>query len=172
MTTLTGVFDRTGITRPQRALLVLAVAVLGASLGCAQRYSIKLDGPAGTGPDAELAIQEMLVRNLVAEEPPGAPVLVSFGEWPAQSFDPPAGFLARLSNVAVSLQPVSQFKLTSTPNAVLVAIHTVQWASETEASVAVTRVRFGVGASDGFTARVKRASGAWRVAGTSGHWNT
>jgi hypothetical protein len=153
-------------------MLVITVLVLGGSLGCAHRYAVRVDGPAGMGPDAELAIQEMLVRNLVADEPVRRPVMVSLGGWPAESADPPGGFLERLSDVPVSLKPVSQFDQASTPNAVLIALHEIQWTTEDEASVVVTRVRFGVGASDGFTANVQRTDGAWRITGTTHHWNT
>jgi hypothetical protein len=137
-------------------MLVITVLVLGGSLGCAHRYAVRVDGPAGMGPDAELAIQEMLVRNLVADEPVRRPVMVSLGGWPAESADPPGGFLERLSDVPVSL----------------IALHEIQWTTEDEASVVVTRVRFGVGASDGFTANVQRTDGAWRITGTTHHWNT
>ncbi len=154
------------------ACIVVVAAVVGATVGCAHRYAVTVDGPRGRGADAELAIQEMLVRNLVAGEPAGETVLVSFGGSKDNPVDPPDAFLERMTDLPVSLRPVSQFDTAISADAVLVEIKPIQWDSDTVATVALKRVRFGVGASDGFLASVRWDGGAWSIAGTSKHWNT
>lgn len=153
-------------------LLILAIVAFFTGSGCAPRYSVTVAGPKGGSPETDLAIQELLVRNLIAEEPARDVVLVSFGESMLDDVDPPHAFFDRLADANVSLQPVSRYDAKANPNGVLLMVRPVTMAGETEAMVAVTRVRYGAGASDGFTARVEWRDGSWRIAKTSRHWNT
>ncbi len=152
--------------------LILAIAAYVTVGGCAPRYSVTVAGPKGQSADAELIIQELVVRNLVTREPGNATVLVSFGKSRLDNVDPPEGFFKRLTDTGVSLKPVSQHDPESNPNVLLLAVHLTEWNGETAARVSVIRYRFGVGASDGFTARVEWTKGSWSIAGTTGHWST
>jgi hypothetical protein len=152
-------------------LVIMGFAACCGSSGCAPRHSITVAGPAGVSAETELVIYEVVIRNAVANEAKGDTLLVSFGRSWIDHVDPPAGFLGRL-DVDVSLKPVSQRDQLSHRNAVLLEVRLVEPRSETEAKVSVTRFRFGVGASDGFTARVEWADGVWKIAKTTDHWGT
>lgn len=153
-------------------LLIPVVAACLAVIACAPRYSVTVPGPSGDSPESRASIQELLVRNLIAKEPAGDVVLVSFGSSRLDHVDPPQAFFDRLADATVTLKPVSGYDKDSNPNAVLLTIHAIEMTGETEANVAVTRFRYGVGASDGFTAAVEWRDGAWKIAKTSRHWNT
>jgi hypothetical protein len=153
-------------------LLILAITACCAINGCAPRHSITVAGSKVASVETESIIYELVIRNLVADEPSGRVVLVSFGESWIDHVDPPEGFFERLADVDVSLKPVSKRDQLSNPNAVLFEVRLIEWTTESEASVSVTRYRFGVGVSDGFTARVKWTDGVWKLAKTTGHWST
>jgi hypothetical protein len=153
-------------------LLILAVAACYASNGCAPKHSVTVVGPKVASVDTELIIYELVIRNLVADEPKDETILVSFGESWIDNIDPPESFFERLADVDVSLKPVSHRSQLSNPEAVLFVVRLIEWISETEVSVSVTRFRFGVGGSDGFTATVEWTDGVWRLAKTTGHWGT
>jgi hypothetical protein len=165
-----GCRDRTpGIKEMRTRRIILAVAVCCA-IACAPRYSATVSGPRGRSADAELAIYEMVIRNVVAEEE--EVVLVSFGESWTDHVDPPEGFLDRLDDLEGPLKPVSERSRLPDPNALLYVVHLSAWRSDTQATVAVTRFRFGAGVSEGFTADVTWTDGIWRIQRTTGHWNT
>jgi hypothetical protein len=153
-------------------MLILAIATCCAIVGCAPKASITVSGPNDTSEDTKFVIYELVLRNLVADEPSGRKILVSFGESWVDHVDPPEGFFDRLADVDVSLQPVSKRGELANANAVLFEIRLVEWTGESEAKVSVTRFRLGVGASNGFAARVEWVDGAWRLAKATGHWGT
>jgi hypothetical protein len=152
-------------------LLILAVIACCASNGCAPKYAVTVAGPKGTSADTQLIIYELVIRNLVADEPKGEIIFVSFGESWIDHVDPPENFFVRLADLDVSLKPVSQHGQLSNPNALLFVVRLIEWTTETEASVSVTRFRFGVGASGGLTAKVEWTDGVWRLVKTTGHWS-
>jgi hypothetical protein len=119
-----------------------------------------------------LTIQELLVRHLVAEESTHDVILVSFGESRLDNIDPPEAFFERFADLNVTLKPVSRYDAPNNPNALLLIVHVVEMTSETEANVAVTRFRYAVGTSEGFTAGVQWHNGVWRIARTFRHWST
>ncbi|HEU4366587.1 MAG TPA: hypothetical protein VFT13_14120 [Candidatus Krumholzibacteria bacterium] len=153
-------------------LLIPVMAACCAIIACAPRYAVSVPGPSGGSPDAESSIRELMVRNLIATEPAGDIVLISFGASRLDNVDPPQAFFERLAGVPVTVKPASQYDAAQHPNALLIVVHDVQPASDTEANVAVTRFRYGVGASDGFTAAVEWRDGVWKIAETSRHWST
>ena len=153
-------------------LLILAIAASLVGIGCAPRYSITVAGPRGEAIDAESVIQEVVVRNLAARESAGEVVFVAFGESRLHCADPPEGFFARLDSMDVRFAPVSRYDRLANPNAPLLVLGRIGWTTETEATVSVTRVRFGVDASDGLTAWVVWKSGVWKIAKSTRHWST
>ena len=144
-------------------LLLFTVIACFATSGCAPRYSITVVGPPGAAANAELTIQQLLVRYLVAEASTQGAILVSFGESRLDNVDPPAAFFDRCADLKVALKPASQYDAPHHPNALLLMVYDVEMTSDTEASVVVTRYRYAVGASDGFTAGVQWHDGAWRI---------
>jgi hypothetical protein len=152
-------------------LFILAVIVSVASTGCSPRHSVTVDGPGGASSGTELLIYELVVRNLLADEPVDEVILVSFGESWIDHVDPPDVFFQRLSDLDVELQPVSQHEQPANANALLLAVHVTEWTTETQAIVAVSRFRFGVGASESFTATAEWGDGVWKLVKTTGHWS-
>jgi hypothetical protein len=140
--------------------------------GCSPRYAVTVAGPSGQGAKSELTIQELLVRNLVAAEPARDVVLISFGKSRHDGVDPPPSFFERLTDLKASLRPVSQYHSSNTPNALLLVVHVGEMTSDTEVRVEVTRFRYGVGASDGFTAQVQWHDGVWKIVRTFHQWST
>jgi hypothetical protein len=132
---------------------------------------ITVAGPKVASAKTELIIYELVIRNVVADEPKDRVTLVSFGKSWIDHVDPPESFFERLADLDVPLKPVSERGHDSNSSALLVEVRLIEWARDTEASVSVTRFRFGVGVSDGFTARVKWTNGVWRIAKTTGHWS-
>jgi hypothetical protein len=153
-------------------LVVLAIAACCVSTGCTPKRSITVAGPRAASADSELIIHELVVRNLVADAPKEETILVSFGESCLDHVDPPARFFERLADLDVSMTPASKHDELSKPDALLFVVRLIKWTTETEAAVSVTRFRFGVGASDGFTATVEWEAGAWKLVKTTGHWST
>jgi hypothetical protein len=153
-------------------LFMLVLAACWTIGGCAPKHPVTVAGPKGDSENAELAIFELIVRDLVRSEPKGKSVLVSFGDSWVDHVDPPKAFFARLADVDVSLKPVSWRRQLPSPNAVLLVVHINTWTTDTEAAVSVTRFRFGAGVSDGFTAMVEWSNGDWRIARTADHWST
>jgi hypothetical protein len=154
-----------------RMFAVTLVACL-ASNGCAPRYSLTVPGPTGVSAEAESAVQEVVVRNVLDRESMHDLVFLAFGESRLDCDDPPDVFLDGLAGVGSSLEPVSHLDALSNPTAPLLLIGPIRWASETKASLPVTWVRRGVGASDGFTVWMEWGGGEWRIAKTSRHWST
>jgi hypothetical protein len=153
-------------------LLFLMLTAFCVINGCTPKYSVTAAGPRGTSVDAELIIYELVIRNLAKDEPRGGTVFVSFGESVTDHVAPPEKFFRRLADVGVSLKPASPRDQFAKSNALLFVVHLIEWKSKTEATVSVRRVRFGVGASDGFTATTKWSEGVWKLAATKGHWST
>ncbi len=153
-------------------LFMLAMVVCVATAGCAPRYSISVTGPKGMSTEAEAAIDELLVRNLVQKDTARDIIFVAIGESALDCVDPPPSLFEDLAGPGVRLEPISRYDRSTHSTAPLLALGPVDWASDTEARIAVIRVRFGAGASDGFTARVEWKEGAWKITKTMRHWNT
>jgi hypothetical protein len=153
-------------------LVIFAMVVCFAGSACAPRYALTVSGPKGDSEGSDLAIQELMVRNVIAKEPTREVVLVSFGKTRLDHVDPPAAFFERLTDLDVTLRPVSERDAMATSNALLLVVHGIAMSGETEASVAVTCFRYGVGVMDGFTAAVEWRDGVWRIAKTSRQWST
>lgn len=151
---------------------ILCAVVWCACGACAPKHSVSVQGDAGKSGDSELALCELVIRDVVSDTPPGESVLVSFGESWVEHVDPPKAFFEHLSDVNASLAPVSRYDGYADARTTLFSVHVVEWVSDIEAKIAVTRYRFGVGAADGFTATAKWKNGAWKLAGTSRHWST
>lgn len=158
--------DRAACRLPFAILLACVVVT-----GCTRRYPITVVGPKGNTPEVELVVCELVTRNLVADQPRGETILVSFGESWSDHVDPPAAFFDRLADTHVSLEPVSRHERLATKNTLLFAVQVTEWLSPTEANVSVTRFRFGVGAADGFTAKVKWRDGTWRISKSVHRWS-
>ena len=153
-------------------LVICAIVACLAGSACAPRYSLTVAGARGESAETDLAIQELMVRNVIAKESARDVILVSFGKTRLDHVDPPASFFGRLADLDVTLQPVSQGDALATSNALLLVVHGIEMSGETEASVAVTCFRYGVGAMDGFTAAVEWRDGVWRVVKTTRQWST
>lgn len=149
--------------------LVLAVAAMAsACVQKAQEGVVK--GPKGSSDKATNAVIEVVLRDMLVNVPPGEEVYVSFGtSWPDR-VDPPAGFLERLADIPATLRPVSDYGTEPTRTPLLLIAHIDSRQSDTEAKVKATRYRLGVGAADGFTARVVWSGGGWSVADRSATW--
>ncbi|HEX5132308.1 MAG TPA: hypothetical protein VFX92_07465 [Candidatus Krumholzibacteria bacterium] len=152
--------------------LMVAVAACTVIGACGARYSTTVPGPIGPTRDAELAVQELMLRNLVPQESDRDIVLVGVGESRLDCADPSPALLERFAGTAPALVPVSAYDGDRHPNALLIVLGPAEWTSGSEGAIAVTRVRFGAGGSDGFTARVAWKDETWKVVGTSRHWST
>jgi hypothetical protein len=129
-------------------------------------------GDKGVSAAAELAMRELVVRQLISDRRPQGPVFVSFGKTWADAIDPPAGFLERLADVGVVLKPVSEYRKDTDENPVLLIAHVKEWISETEAHILATRFRLGVGGAEGFTAVVEWSGGVWSIRKRIERWAT
>ncbi len=153
-------------------LLIIVVAQCAVWTGCASDNEITVTGEKGTSAEAESAIQELVIRHLIAEDEPGRLVFVSFGTSWNDDIDPSPAFLARLGDVGVTLKPVSQCDKRAYENPVLLVVRVATWTSETEARLSATRFRFGAGGAEGFTANVEWESGIWKMTKRVDRWST
>ena len=153
-------------------LLILVIAQCGVWAGCASDSAITVAGEKGTSAQAELAIQELVIRHLIADDEPGRLVFLSFGTSWNDDIDPSPAFLERLGDVDVTLKPVSQCDKRSYENPVLLIVRVATWTSETEARLSETRFRFGAGGAEGFTANVEWESGIWRITKRLDLWSS
>jgi len=133
---------------------------------------VTVAGDVGTSAAAELAVQELVVRQMMLDERSDGPVFVSFGRARLDAVDPPAGFLERLADVGVVLKPVSEYRENTDQNPVLLVVHVKKWISETEAHILATRYRLGAGGAEGFTAVAKWSDGVWSVRERIERWST
>jgi hypothetical protein len=147
------------------------VMACGLWMACGSQYTGEVAGEKGPAAGAALAVQELGVRYVVADRGGDHRVFVAFGNTPEGRGDPPAGFLERLTDTGVVFEPASELG-EGTSSQPLLVVHDVRWESDAEAVVSVTRFRRGVGASDGFTARVKWAAGVWRLEKRTASWST
>jgi len=153
-------------------LLIVALAACCAVYACGPRYAAEVSQEQVVPEDSEMGIYELVVRNMAAGETEGETIFIAFGDsWPNR-VDPPPALLKSLSDMDVSFEAISRQSRRAQPNALVYMAHPIEWIAETEAIVSVTRVRFGVGASDGFTSRVKWTDGKWKIVKTSCFWRT
>ncbi len=140
-------------------------------MACTPHHSITVTGEKGVSAGAELVIQELVIRNALAEKPASGPIFVSFGESWEDRIDPPDGFLERLSDMDIEFKPVSQYRERADANPLLLIVRVTKWTSDTEAEVEATRFRLGVGGADSFTTTVEWTGGAWKMGKTVGFWS-
>jgi hypothetical protein len=141
------------------------------SKGTSQEKTLEVVGEKGQSDATIAALQELTVRYVVATRPESGTVFVAFGSSPEDRADPPAGFLARLTDAGVTFAPVSALPAGENSHPLLV-VHDVRWEKDGEALVSITRVRLGAGAADGFTARAVWADGAWTIEERTASWST
>jgi len=149
--------------------VVLAGMMFG---GCGPRevIIISVDGEKGKDEAGQMAVAEVVVRHMLVNVPPGEEALVSFGTNWDDPVDPPEGFLGRLDDIPARFGPVSSYREGTDHTPLLLVVHITRWAGESVAEVHAVRYRYGIGASDGFTATVTWRDGAWRVSEKRKSW--
>lgn len=152
-----------------RAMIAVSVALaLGACAQKAEEGVVK--GPKGDSDEATNAVLEVVVRDMLVNVPPGEEVYVSFGTSWDDRVDPPSGFLSRLDDIPATIKPVTDYGAEPARTPLLLIVHIAGRDGDTVARVKAMRYRLGVGAADGFTARVTWSHGGWRLAERSEHW--
>jgi hypothetical protein len=158
--------------RWKKYLRFFGVVACGVWIGCAPKHAITVAGEKGVSAEAELDIQELVIRSVTKGGAAGEVLFVSFGESWNDNVDPPDAFLNRLADVDAVFKPVSEYKENPVTNPLLLIVRVTGWINETEAKVSVTRYRLGAGGADGFTAIVKWSQGVWRMGKSSALWTT
>jgi hypothetical protein len=150
-------------------MLWIAVCVAVMTAACAQDAA---EESKGSSVEAAHAVLEVVLRDMLTNVASGEEVYVSFGTSWRDRVDPPAGFLRRFDDVPAALHPVSAYGGGRGRTPLLLAVHVCEEKGEAEVLVEATRYRLGVGAADGFTARVVRSDGGWTIAERADRWST